>query len=90
MKDLHIKDRLAVLGWTVRAFVHNLRAELSNRRLENKKRRWTAHKVGGGGVVPLGRVNQETAIAKTTKFGSVSYVDTEVAIVFYGDMYVNV
>lgn len=80
-----MKAKLVYAYWTVRAFANNLYVEFRNRRLEKKRRPWTAHKVGGGGVVPLGRVSQENAISKVTRFGSVSYVDTEVAIVFYSD-----
>lgn len=70
-----------------KAFILNSYAEWRNTRLENSKRRWSAHKLGGGGVVPLGKVNQETAIEKTSLFGNVVYVDTSVAIVFYSDKF---
>ena len=71
----------------VRALALNSYIEWKNHRLENSRRHWRALKVGGGGIVPLGKVNQETAITKTTKFGSISFVDTEVAIVFYSDIF---
>ena len=71
----------------VRALALNSYIEWKNRHLEMSRRNWRALKVGGGGVVPLGKVNQETAIAKTAKFGSVSFVDTEVAVVFYSDIF---
>ena len=80
-----MKQKLLTAYWTVRVFVNNLYVEYRNSRLERSKRKWTAHKVGGGGVVPLGKVNQETAISKVTRFGNVSFVDTEVAVVFYSD-----
>lgn len=82
-----MKKQFMLAYWTVRAFALNTYIELKNRRLETSRRKWQALKVGGGGVVPLGRVDQETAIAKTAKFGSVSFVDTEVAVVFYSDIF---
>lgn len=58
--------------------------EFHNTRLENKKRRWVA--VGRlGGRVPLGKVSQDEAITKASQFGSIIYVDTEVAVVMYSD-----
>jgi len=68
-------------------FIFNSYADWRNRLLENRKRPWTAHKLGGGGVVPLGKVNQETAIQKVVLFGSISYVDTSVACIFYSDKF---
>ena len=79
-----------VHAWNfVRALALNAYIEWSNRRLETKRRNWQALKTGGGGIVPLGKVDQETAIAKTTKFGSITFVDTEVAVVFYSDKFSN-
>lgn len=69
----------------LRAYLQNRYAEWRNDRLENKKRRWSAHKIGGGGVLPLGKVNQSAALQKVSIFGSVAFVDTTVAIIFYHD-----
>jgi hypothetical protein len=82
-----MKKKFLLAYWTVRALALNTYIEWKNRRLETTRRKWQALKVGGGGVVPLGKVDQETAIAKTAKFGSVSFVDTEVAVVFYSDIF---
>ena len=84
-----MKDKILNALNFVRAFALNTYIELRNRRLETSRRKWHALKVGGGGVVPLGKVDQETAIAKTAKFGSISFVDTEVATVFYSDKFSN-
>jgi len=80
-----MKAKLTYAYWTVRAFLNNAYVEFRNAALERRSRKWTAYKIGGGGVVPLGKVNQETAIAKTCKFGQVAFVDTEVAVIFYSD-----
>ena len=82
-----MKNKILYAWNFVRALALNAFIEWKNCRLETSRRKWQALKVGGGGVVPLGKVNQETAIAKTAKFGSVSFVDTEVAIVFYSDIF---
>lgn len=84
-----MKDKIVYAWHVVRGFALNYYIELRNRRLETKRRNWQALKVGGGGVVPLGKVDQETAIAKSAKFGSIAFVDTEVAIVFYHDKFSN-
>lgn len=84
-----MKAKLIYAYWFVRSFLNNAYVEVRNGRLEKRKRKWTAYKIGGGGVVPLGKVNQETAISKTCKFGSVAFVDTEVAVIFYSDVNVN-
>jgi len=75
--------KLKTLWWALYAFVVNFYIEWSNGRLERKRRPWVAYKVGGGGVVPLGRVSQERAIEKSARLGSVSFVDTETAVIFY-------
>ena len=80
-----MKQKLVTAYWTVRVFVNNLYVEFRNNLLERKRRKWTAYKIGGGGVVPLGKVDQETAISKVTKFGSIAFVDPEVAVIFYSD-----
>lgn len=71
----------------VYAFFANLYIEWHNNRLENKRRRWTAVKTGGGGIVPLGKVSQAEAIAKTTKFGSIDFVDSEVAVIMFSNTF---
>lgn len=82
-----IRSKLIYARETVRVFIINLCIEWHNTRLENKRRKWTAVKTGGGGTVPLGKVSQAEAIANTTRFGSVDFVDTEVAVVMYSDIY---
>jgi len=82
-----MKKKLSIAYWTVRAFVNNLYVEMRNNHLENSKRRWKAYKVGGGGVVPLGKVSQQDAIELVAKIGSVDFVDTEVAVIFYSDKF---
>ncbi len=88
--------KLTILWWTVAAFVANLfpyllkvvreqHIEYSNTRLEKKRRRWEAHRIDGGGVVSLGKINQYKAIDKVAQFGSVRFVDTEVAVIMYSD-----
>ena len=80
-----MKDRIRLWAWGAYALFHNFRVEWSNRRLENKRREWKAVKTGGGGLVPLGRLNQSEAIEKTARFGSIDYVDTEVATIMFSD-----
>ena len=82
---MELKLKLRIACNTLVALVRNAHAEWSNSRLENKRRFWTAHRIDGGGVVPLGKVNQEQAITKVSQFGSVRFVDTEVACIMYGD-----
>jgi len=59
--------------------------DLHNSRLDKKKRDWTAVRVGGGGVVPLGKVSMKVALETVAKFGVVQYVDKEVAYIMYSD-----
>lgn len=66
--------------WAINRYI-----EYHNTRLEKKKRRWIAVGIRGGRV-PLGKISQETAIAKVSKFGAIIYVDTEVAVIMYGDI----
>lgn len=82
-----MKQKLIYAYWTVRAFANNAYVEMRNTLLENSKRRWKAYKVGGGGVVPLGKVSQKDAIAAAAKIGNVDFVDTEVAVIFYSDKF---
>ena len=82
-----IKSKCAYAFHFVWALILNAFIEWHNRRLENKRREWKAVKTGGGGLVPLGRLSQSEAIDKTAKFGSIDYVDTEVAIVMYSDVF---
>jgi len=77
--------KLSFMWWAFYAFIANLFIEWHNRRLETKRRLWVAHRIDGGGVVPLGKVNQDKAITKVSQFGSVRFVDTEVAVIMYGD-----
>jgi len=84
-----MKEKITIAYWTVRAFVNNAYVEFRNYSLEQRRRKWKAYKIGGGGVVPLGKVNQETAIEKTCRFGQVAFVDSEVAVIFYTDSNVN-
>lgn len=67
-----------------RVWASNRYIEYHNTRLENKKRRWFAvSRIGGR--VPLGKVSQDDAISKVSGFGSIIYVDTEVAVIMYSD-----
>lgn len=84
---MSMKHKLNILRWTIYAFVRNAHAEWSNRRLENKRRQWQALKTGGGGVVPLGRCNMEQARRKTAEFGTIDYVDVEVACVMFSSKF---
>jgi hypothetical protein len=80
-----MKKQIAVVYHFVRAIVLNAYIEFHNARLENSRRLWVAHRIDGGGVVPLGKVNQEKAIEKVSQYGSVAFVDTEVAVIMYRD-----
>lgn len=82
-----MKSKIVYAYWTVRAFANNAYVEMRNTLLENSKRRWKAYKVGGGGVVPLGKVSQKDAIAAAARIGTVDFVDTEVAVIFYSDKF---
>lgn len=79
--------KLKYVWHDVRILFINLYIEWRNTCLENKPRRWTAVKTGGGGIVPLGKVSQKQAIANVTKFGSIDFVDSEVAKIMYSDIY---
>lgn len=67
------------------AFCKNLIAEFLDRRLETKRRKWTAMGTFGAGYVPLGKVNMDEATQKVAGFGTVVNVDVEQAIVFYSE-----
>jgi hypothetical protein len=82
---MSLKQKLRIAGWTAYAYVRNRHAEWVNNRLENSRRPWTAHRIGGGGVVPLGRVTKDEAIAKVAQWGSVRFVDVEVACIMFSD-----
>ncbi len=80
-----MKTQIKIAFYTARALILNAYIEWHNRRLENKRREWKAVKTGGGGLVPLGRLSQSEAIEKVAKFGSIDFVDTEVAVVMFSD-----
>ena len=80
-----MKTQIKIAFYTARALIQNAYIEWHNRRLENKRREWKAIKTGGGGIVPLGKVSQSDAIAKIATFGSIDYVDTEVAVIMFSD-----
>ena len=80
-----IKSKCAYVFHFMRALILNVCIEWHNRRLENRRREWKAVKTGGGGLVPLGRLSQSEAIDKVAKFGSIDFVDTEVAVVMFSD-----
>lgn len=80
-----VKFKVAVAA--AKTSIFNAYAVWRDTRLENKKRRWTAYRIGGGGVVPLGKVNQSMALQKVSLFGSISYVDSSVACIFYTDKF---
>jgi hypothetical protein len=82
---LKIKSKLAYAYWFCHAFICNTYIGWHNSRLENSRRLWTAHRIDGGGVVPLGKLNQSKAIDKVAQWGSVVFVDTEVAVIMYRD-----
>jgi len=83
---LSFKQKCYALAWTIKAYCLNLYAEWRNARLNNKPRQWTAHRIGGGGVVPLGKVDRNGAIkAVAAMGGSVRFVDDEVAVIMYSD-----
>ena len=69
----------------IRIHMYILFAEWRHNRLPKRRRRWQALRVLGGGVVPLGKINQEKAIEKTSKIGSIVFVDTECAVIMYRD-----
>ena len=80
-----IKSKCAFAFNFMRALILNFFIEWHNRRLENKRRHWTAHRIDGGGIVPLGKLSQSDAIDKLAQWGSVVYVDTEVAVIMFRD-----
>lgn len=79
-----MKAKILYAYYFSRAFINNALVEYRQHRSLKVRREWCAYKVGGGGVVPLGKVDQETAIAKATKLGNVSFVDSDHAVIFYG------
>ena len=82
-----VRTRAAILEayyFTI-AYRNNLIAEYLDRRLQNKKRDWTAYGTFGAGVVPLGKCNMVEATKRTAKFGTVSSTDVEQAAIFYGE-----
>ena len=89
IKNYHFFARtravIKILYYFTIGFLNGLLAEYLDRRLETKKRRWTALGTLGSGVVPLGKVNMDKAIEKTGKFGTVVNVDVEQATVFYSE-----
>lgn len=80
-----MREKIRIIAWTVFVYFRNMHAEWSNARLEKKRRTWTAYKVAGGGVVPLGKVDQERAIDKVSQYGSIVFVDTECAVIMFCD-----
>lgn len=87
MENFLVRTRAVILTayYQFIAFRNNLIVEFLDRRQETKKRRWTAKGTFGAGTVPLGKVNMNTAVEKTAKFGTVINVDIEFAIVFYAE-----
>lgn len=77
--------KLVYLWWSLYVYVQRIFIECMNTRLERKRRKWVAHKIDGGGVVPLGKLNQSEAIDKVAQWGNVAFVDTEVATIMYHD-----
>ena len=82
-----VRTRAAILGayYFLIAIRNNLIAEFLDRRLQNKKRYWTAYGTFGSGVVPLGRVNLAKATIKVSRFGTVIFVDVSKAAIFYSE-----
>ncbi len=80
-----MKKKIVFAYHFVRALALNSYIEFHNSRLENSRRLWVAHRIDGGGVVPLGKLNQAKAIDKVAQWASVAYVDTEVAVIMYRD-----
>ena len=72
--------------WLVaKILVRNYCVGRYNAWIEKRRFHYTAVKEGGGGVVPLGRVNMKEAREATAKFGSVIYVDVEHHVVMFRD-----
>lgn len=67
------------------AYLNQSIANYLDRRLENKKRYWTAYGTFGAGVVPLGKVNMIEAIELTSRFGTVVKCDVEQAKTFFAE-----
>lgn len=86
-KKAFLNARMAVRFFiaNTRALLWNKYVDWRNHRLEHKRRHWTAYRINGGGVVPLGKISQSDAIDKCAKFGSVRFVDSPCAVVFYAD-----
>ena len=87
MNNFLVRSRYAVKTayYFCIAFSKNLIAEFLDRRLETKKRRWTALGTFGSGMVPLGKVNMDEATQKVSGFGTVVSIDVEQATVFYSE-----
>ncbi len=67
------------------AYFNQSIANYLDRRLETKKRHWTAYGVFGSGVVPLGKCTLAKATEKTSKFGTVTFCDVPQAAIFYSE-----
>ena len=82
-----VRTRAAILGayYFLIAIRNNLIAEFLDRRLQNKKRYWTAYGTFGAGVVPLGKCNMVEATKRTAKFGTIVSADVEQAAIFYSE-----
>ena len=86
MKKLTPKQKALAFLWAIKAFFLNLRVEISERRKQRRKQHWTALRIGGGGVVPLGRITRDQALYKVSKMGgSVRYVDDDYGKIMYAD-----
>ena len=80
-----MKKKIVFAWHFVRAFALNSYIEFHNSRLEHSRRSWVAHRIDGGGVVPLGKLSQSKAIDKVSQWASIAFVDTEVAVIMYRD-----
>jgi len=80
-----MKTKILEAYYFLIAFRNNLIAEFLDRRLQTKKRAWTAYGTLGSGVVPLGKCNMIEATKRTAIFGTVVSSDVEQAAIFYSE-----
>ncbi len=78
-----MKSKIKMIYFFAVAYCKNFLIEKYNARIENKKRHWKAYGTFGGGVVPLGKINQTEAIETAKGLGTVVYCDPEQAAIFY-------
>jgi hypothetical protein len=84
-----MKNKFLVVLYFIEAYIKNRIAEYLDRRLENKRRYWTAYGTFGSGVTPLGKCSLAQATKKTSKFGTVVFCDVPNASIFYSDKFAH-